>query len=537
MAGFDNEVMFAQNVDFRNVEPVVGQMTANGQLLIGAGVSPFIRAANLTSADGSVTITNGAGTIDLGVTGGAAINTLSGNTGGVVSPDGAGNISYVGIGETTVAGTPASNLLEIFSPRTAQFVVDPVADVGTHTTIQSAIDDAVSGELIFVRPGVYTENLTLKAGVSLFTDGSATILGEITANYAGTVRLTGFNLQTNGDYFITQTGASACALVLFNCFLNCTNFNGIFSNNTTAGSGIELYQCVSAIAATRTLFEFGGTTLYISGCDLTNGNALSSVASTFSGVNPGIVRIVNSRITFPISTSSSAGVQIFNSVFDTSAVNATCLTINNSNGFLSFKNTYRSGTATAITVTSAMNSFTDTVSSTNATVIGGAGTFTYSLLNFTNGTTIGTTTQAGGQYIGWRTNTAPAAGFIGEQVRSFIGTGAAVVLSDSTNANLTSISLTAGIWDVSLNAGFTGSPTGTQVFAGISTVSATPNADIGDSGASTPTVPTAGSNNFVTIPQYRMSFSSTTTVYAVVRVAFTAGAVSAFGRLSAVRVG
>lgn len=65
MSGFDNGVLNCPNVDFRGVKPVVAQMVADGQLLIGAGVTPFLRANTLASSDASVLITNGPGSIDL----------------------------------------------------------------------------------------------------------------------------------------------------------------------------------------------------------------------------------------------------------------------------------------------------------------------------------------------------------------------------------------------------------------------------------------------------------------------------------------
>lgn len=67
MAGIDNDVIFAENVDFRGVEPVVGQMIADGQLLIGAAVAPFLRANTLTAGT-NITITNGPGTITISST-------------------------------------------------------------------------------------------------------------------------------------------------------------------------------------------------------------------------------------------------------------------------------------------------------------------------------------------------------------------------------------------------------------------------------------------------------------------------------------
>lgn len=76
-SGFTNDVMHAENVDFSGGFPVAPQVTANGQLLIGSTVAPNIRVGTLASGDGSVTITNGAGTIDLSVAGGGAITSVS----------------------------------------------------------------------------------------------------------------------------------------------------------------------------------------------------------------------------------------------------------------------------------------------------------------------------------------------------------------------------------------------------------------------------------------------------------------------------
>ena len=64
-AGFANGVLVAPNVDFRQVTPIAPQMVADGQLLIGASVAPFIRAGHLTSEAGTITITPGPGTINI----------------------------------------------------------------------------------------------------------------------------------------------------------------------------------------------------------------------------------------------------------------------------------------------------------------------------------------------------------------------------------------------------------------------------------------------------------------------------------------
>ena len=70
MPGFDNEVVYARNVDFSNGYPVTGQITTDGQLLIGSTAFPNIMVGYITSTDLSITVTNSAGNIDLSVVGG-----------------------------------------------------------------------------------------------------------------------------------------------------------------------------------------------------------------------------------------------------------------------------------------------------------------------------------------------------------------------------------------------------------------------------------------------------------------------------------
>lgn len=72
MPGFDNEVVYARNVDFSNGYPVTGQITTDGQLLIGSTAFPNIVAGFITSSDASITVTNGPGTIDITTLGGGA---------------------------------------------------------------------------------------------------------------------------------------------------------------------------------------------------------------------------------------------------------------------------------------------------------------------------------------------------------------------------------------------------------------------------------------------------------------------------------
>lgn len=66
---------------------------ANGQVLISGGVGFQPVWANITSGDGSITITNGAGTIDLSTAGGSGtVSSLTGNDNIAVLPNGGGTI-------------------------------------------------------------------------------------------------------------------------------------------------------------------------------------------------------------------------------------------------------------------------------------------------------------------------------------------------------------------------------------------------------------------------------------------------------------
>jgi len=88
MAGFDNDVIYGANVDFRGVEPIQGQVTADGQLLIGSTASPNIKVATLTAGSG-IAITNGSGSITIASSGSGmawvditgASQTVAANTG------------------------------------------------------------------------------------------------------------------------------------------------------------------------------------------------------------------------------------------------------------------------------------------------------------------------------------------------------------------------------------------------------------------------------------------------------------------------
>lgn len=95
-SGFTNDVMHAENVDFSGGFPISGQVTTNGQLLIGSTSAPNIRVGTISNGT-NITWTTGAGTLQADVSGPASSTNLTNH--GVVIGQGANPLT------ATTAGT------------------------------------------------------------------------------------------------------------------------------------------------------------------------------------------------------------------------------------------------------------------------------------------------------------------------------------------------------------------------------------------------------------------------------------------------
>lgn len=137
---------------------------------------------------------------------------------------------------------------------------------------------------------------------------------------------------------------------------------------------------------------------------------------------------------------------------------------------------------------------------------------------------------------GTATNDSAAAGSVGENPHSEIVAGSAVSLTTATAANVTSISLTAGDWDVRGNVNFAGaSSTVTARSGGLTATSATVPTDGTEVFAGGQTTTTSETTS-VSVPSKRFSLASTTTIYLVGKATFSAGTMGEFGSISARRV-
>lgn len=139
--------------------------------------------------------------------------------------------------------------------------------------------------------------------------------------------------------------------------------------------------------------------------------------------------------------------------------------------------------------------------------------------------------------LGTTTNDSAAAGFVGEYISSIVSS-AANAASSGTFKDVTSISLTAGDWDVSgLVVGQLNAATTTAEYGAVSLFTGNTTTDhvFGDNVTMAPP-PAAAYFSGMVIPVWRISLTATTTVYLKVKFDFSAGTPQYVGRISARRV-
>jgi hypothetical protein len=141
------------------------------------------------------------------------------------------------------------------------------------------------------------------------------------------------------------------------------------------------------------------------------------------------------------------------------------------------------------------------------------------------------------QVMGNTTGAAPAAGFLGEQIRSYVSAQSIIT---ATPTNVTSISLTPGVWDISANFSANNGGTGVITFAAAAatTGSATfTGANLGDNYAEYSSTNATNFFIFVEIPAFRALVTTTTLYNLVGEMTAASGTLTVSARISATRVG
>lgn len=352
----------------------------------GGAVSPSgTQNINTLGTANQIAVTGNPGTNTLtwSLVNGVPISSYAPNSGSTVVPTAAGLVNMTGVsGMTTVGGT---NTLNYYAQTTAKYVVDPTANVGTHQTITAALAAANSGQTIFIRPGTYTENPTLKAGVNLTAfecdayNPSVTIVGKCTATFAGVCALSGITLQTNADYCVSVSGAAATVVNLKDCYILLNNANGLQLSSSSGSSKLQLFDCRGNTNTTGIAYfdNSGAGAIKFFGGVYENDGA-SSTTSTISG--SGSVNFLGvDYFDNPITTSSTSNLLADSTNF------LRPLIVNGTGAANGLEQcSIASGAASALTVGAGATVTIDStaINSSNTNAITGAGSLVYSGLTF-----------------------------------------------------------------------------------------------------------------------------------------------------------
>lgn len=180
----------------------------------------------------------------------------------------------------------------------------------------------------------------------------------------------------------------------------------------------------------------------------------------------------------------------------------------------------------ALTGSSGSGSFAGTTSPSFTTPTLGAASATSVAFSSTSG------------IIGTTTNDNAAAGSVGEVISSTVLIGAAISVTTSTPVAVTTISLTAGDWDVwgtVWSSPAAGTIT-TMFAAGINSVNSIPGApSTGTSYATLNFTSLASVDNQLPTGPCRISVAGTTTIYLFTYIVFSVSTMGAYGQLTARR--
>jgi hypothetical protein len=345
---------------------------------------------------------------------------------------------------------------------------------------------------------------------------------------------------------LTQQTGSAALTSLFYAVIN-----------SATDTGLPLSVLVNNLGLTGTptapTASFGTNTTQIATCAYVTTNYAPLSSATFTGS----VKVSYSNAVFVVNDTSgtnNAAIGLQNNgtiewgIRNNSSTNAwtvdryvsgtltdSPISIANSTGLVTFAD----GISTTTVNTSGLATLSSLTTS-SATISGGT----------VNGTSVGATTASSGKFttvvatstitpsttsgiVGTTLGDSANAGSVGEFAN---GTFSATSMANTTVQNLTSMSLTAGDWDVTGCAVYSAGSSGTASYiaVGASSTSATMPA-LGSYYALNCSIPNNGTGTAIA-PPLRFNLTSTTTVYLVGEVVIGAGTVTATGFIKARRV-
>jgi hypothetical protein len=381
-------------------------------------------------------VTSGTPTWAVASPGASDVDTITGDSGGALSPT-LGNITIAG--GTGITTTGAGSTITIDAALGQQPITPYVVDGaggGDYTTIQSALDaiGAAGTGQVWVRPGTYTENLVFPNNINVTiatgadeNAGAAYLVGEHTPPAAGNVVC--WRMKLTSATHIFNSGAAGTA----NLVLSHNNYavNGYIFNvpNWSAGSMVVFAAGDQLSTSSGIVNNTGGASVYLfqSSLGVGAGNALITSGTTF---------IQSCNINCPVTFGSGTTVNAYSSNFSKEITFSGTATGN-------IHDTYHTtGASPCITMSSsaAVSLFNSTLLSSNDPAIdgAGAGTLTFESVSFlSNSNMAATLTTARGATRG---GTSFATTFDTDVAAAGLTISATDIDADGTDAN---ISITA----------------------------------------------------------------------------------------------
>lgn len=462
-----------------------------------------LNADFLTATNGTANITNinkdgvvgtqraftGAGTLFIGTGYGtgavplvqirSARGTIASST-ALATTDNLGRIQWSGGDGAGTFGIGA--YIEVFNPNAGSWTTslhDSQMDFYTTsgTTLSRALSLGANGAAIIGASG-NTSTHTINGGVAVTLAAANKIaVTGASSQSADMLTFTGGSAQTGNFWSATDSTGIANVTLLTS--------GGIFNNSRVASGGSH----------------FIGTTY---------------------GVQGGLVRLVQAAGTIASPTATQSGSLLGTFAFGGHTGSAfTSQTV-------AIKATATANWTGSVQTTKLTFETTTGNSTSECLALSGAGVASIGL---TSGT------FAGNNIYGVNDGSSPVAGTMGERVVSSVST-LTNFPTTTQYGDLTSISLTAGEWDVSATiTSNLNSSTATDNALAISTTAGNSSSGFvtGDNFLEFVT-PTAATNSSCSIPVHRIAVSATTTVYLKYRATYSAGNPRAAGRISARRV-
>lgn len=296
-------------------------------------------------------------------------------------------------------------------------VAPTIAEGASYTTITAALAAASSGDTICIKPGTYTENITLVDGVDLCTltigekhNQTVTLKGKITFGTCVDATISGLYIETNSDYFIEDTGSTAGTITFYDCSLL---FNSDAINLNNSNRELQFERCILTrlTNSTKLATVTSCASIGFRYCAL-EGQSYTPVASTIADGDWSFSFCSGGPLAHVTSTGTSS-FQCLNSTFGYNG-GPTVWTLSGTGTVHRIYNTYMdSGSAAPLVVNGSASArvANNHFYTSNASPVTGTGSITFTDNSFygTSGTPTATTFDTG---ISWpgitRSTTQPA---------------------------------------------------------------------------------------------------------------------------------